>query len=205
MTPNPTHSLLVRWFIIMGVSLSEQCIADSLNVMAHKSWITAEFVTVCCSISVVKQYFVQPFLRLMKLTYWGYTHAFTNLHNEVIRWISHAYQCRLCMDLPEANSITWCMSSSFLGLPSRRRCALAVALLPSLTRQRAGHTSTACTKLPGLHEIFKYAHLKFTIYGRKHTSFQWSRFSNQRVLHWMLPTNMVPLEGERGTSRAHLC
>ena len=43
---------LVRWFIIVGASLSEQCIAD-LNVMAHKPWITAEFVTVCCFMSVV--------------------------------------------------------------------------------------------------------------------------------------------------------
>ena len=35
----------------MGASLSEQCITD--DVMAHcKPWITAEFVTVCCSMSV---------------------------------------------------------------------------------------------------------------------------------------------------------
>ena len=40
-----------------------------LNVMAHKPWITAEFVTVCCSVRHEhgKQYFMQPFLRSMKL------------------------------------------------------------------------------------------------------------------------------------------
>ena len=37
----------------------------------------------------------------------------------------------------------------------------------SPTRQWAGHI--ACTKLPCLHEIFKYARLKFTVYGRKDT------------------------------------
>ena len=36
---------------------------------------------------------------------------------------------------------------------------------PLPTRQRAGHI--ACTKLPCLREIFKCAHLKFTVYDRK--------------------------------------
>ena len=43
--------------------------AMQLNVMAHKPWITAEFVTVWCSCRHErgKQYFVQPFLRSIKL------------------------------------------------------------------------------------------------------------------------------------------
>ena len=58
---------------------------------------------------------------------------------------------------------------------------------PSPTRQRAGHI--ACTKLPCLHEIFKYAHLKFTVYGRKDTH----TFANAVTLVWgslrLAPTN----------------
>ena len=40
-------------------------------------------------------------------SYWGYTHTFTKLHTEVMRWISCAYECWLCMDLPEANSTSY--------------------------------------------------------------------------------------------------
>ena len=42
-------------------------------------------------------------------------------------------------------------------------------------RQRAGHI--ACTKLPvGLPEIFICAHLKFTVYGRKHADIHTHNF-----------------------------
>ena len=41
------------------------------NVMAHKPWITAEFVTVCCSMSVVSNTSC-------------YTHTLTILHTEVM-------------------------------------------------------------------------------------------------------------------------
>jgi len=74
------------------------------NVMAHKPWITAEFVTLCWSMSMVSNTLCSHFFG--QWSYWGYTHAFTNLHIEVMSWISCAYDCRLCMDLPEANSIT---------------------------------------------------------------------------------------------------
>ena len=51
-----------------GASLSKQWMHCWFNVMAHKPWITAVFVTVCCSMSMhSKRYFVQPFLRSMKL------------------------------------------------------------------------------------------------------------------------------------------
>ena len=74
------------------------------NVMAHKPWITAEFVTVCCSMSVVSNTLCSHFFG--QWSYWGYTHALTKLHTEVMSWISRAHECRLCMDLPEANSTT---------------------------------------------------------------------------------------------------
>ena len=54
--------------------------------MAHKPWITAGFVTVCCSMSRYgKQNFVQPFFRCC---YYSYTHE---LDNEVTSWISGNY------------------------------------------------------------------------------------------------------------------
>ena len=57
--------------------------------------------------------------------------------------------------------------SSFLGLPSRRRCALAVAL----HRRDSWLSILYARNYPrtfDLHEIFKCARLKFTVYGRKH-------------------------------------
>ena len=77
-----------------------------LNVMAHRPWITAEFVTVCCSMSVVSNTLCSHFFGQWS-NWGGYTHAFTKLHSEVMSWISCAYECRsVCMDLPEPNSIT---------------------------------------------------------------------------------------------------
>ena len=152
------------------------------NVMAHKPWIKAEFITVCCSMSVVSNTSCSHFFA--QWSYWGYTHAFTKLYTEVTSWISRAYECQLCMDLPEANSITvrdlyrlWatcpCLSWSAVAMRALTwvvfvpRASFTPTLCssssPSPTRQWAGHI--ACTKLPGLHEIFKYAHLKFTVYG----------------------------------------
>ena len=38
-------------------------------------------------------------------------------------------------------------------------------------------TAMSCTKLPDLHEIFKYTHLKFTVYGRK------DRYNDRQCSH----------------------
>ena len=76
------------------------------NVMAQKPWITAEFVTVCCSMSMVSNTLCSHFFG--QWSYCGYTHTLTKLHTEVTRWISRAYECRLCMDSPEVNSTTVC-------------------------------------------------------------------------------------------------
>ena len=109
-------------------------------------------------------------------SYWGYTHTFTT---KVMSWISFscAYECRLCMDLPEANSITmhdlYCLWAACPCLPwsTVAMCALTWVVFvpwafftptlhsgssPSLTRQQTGHI--ACAKLPCLHEIFNYIH-----------------------------------------------
>ena len=111
-------------------------------------------------------------------------------------WISRAYECRSRMYLPEANSTNlyflWaacpCLSWSvvamcvltwvvFVPQASRRRCTPVVAL--------HRHIIT-CTKLPcprtfSLHEIFKCVHLKFTVYGRKHTYTQLPQCSHASV------------------------
>ena len=72
----------------------EQAIHCWFNAMAHKPWITAEFVTVCSSMSVVSNTSCSHFFD--QWSYWGYTHAFTKLHTKVM---SCAYECRLCMRL----------------------------------------------------------------------------------------------------------
>ena len=67
-------------------------------------------------------------------------------------------------------------SSLFLGLPSRqrRRCALAVALHQRDSGLGISHAQKLRTL--GLHEIFKCSHLKFTVYGRKHTDIHTHNF-----------------------------
>ena len=56
-----------------GVSLSKHALLN-----AHKPWITAGFVTVYFSVSMVNKNFMQPFLRSTKLL--CYTRAWTKLH-----------------------------------------------------------------------------------------------------------------------------
>ena len=64
-----------------GASLSEYAL---LFCHAHKPWIKAGFVTVCCSVSMVSKNFMQPFLRSTKLLLSTHTHTlglnFTNCH-----------------------------------------------------------------------------------------------------------------------------
>ena len=102
------------------------------NVMAHNPWITAEFVTACCSMSVVSNYTLCSHF-FGQWSYWGYTNTFTKLHTGVMRWISCAYECRLCMDLPEANSTTmrdlYCLWAACLPLSVMvRSCQACVNL-----------------------------------------------------------------------------
>ena len=150
--------------------------------MAHKPWITAEFVTVCSSLSVVSNTSCSHFFG--QWSYWSYTHAFTKLHTKVM---SCAYECRYMHATYLKQTQLPCMICSVSSPPLSvmvRSCHACVNLshlhslgflhadaalwqYPSPTWQQAGHI--ACTKLPGLHKIFKYGHLKFTVYGRKHT------------------------------------
>jgi len=145
----------------MGASLSEQCIADWMScLMAHKPWITAEFVTVCCSMSMVSNTSCSHFFG--QWSYRGYTHAFTKLHTGVEVNFS-----RLWVSI-YMHGLTWSelnYSAWFVLFVSSLPLSVMVCSSPSPTWQWAGHI--ACMK--GLHEIFKYAHLKFTVYGHKHT------------------------------------
>ena len=126
-------------------------------------------------------------------------------------WISCVYGCRLCMDIPEANSTTvrdlyclWaaclCLSWSavvmhalpwvvFIPRASRRRCTLAVA--PHWCDSRLGilHARNY-PRTFSLHEIFKCAHLKFTIYGCNQTylhTYIHTTSANAVMLVWGLP------------------
>ena len=53
-----------------------------------------------------KQNFMQQFHLSRKLL--RYTHAWTKLHNNVMSWISGAYECRYAWPLPEVNATTVC-------------------------------------------------------------------------------------------------
>ena len=59
--------------------------------MAHKPRKTAGFVTVCCSMSMVSKTLCSHFSS--QGSYYGYTHAWTKFHNEVMSWTSGAYEC----------------------------------------------------------------------------------------------------------------
>ena len=96
--------ILVRWFIIGGET-ERACTAD---LMFCNGTQTTDDSRIChCSLfhQHGKQNFVQPFLRSRKLLY-SYTHAWTKIHNEVMSWISGAYECHYAWSLPEANSTT---------------------------------------------------------------------------------------------------
>ena len=74
--------------------------------------------------------------------------------------------CHACVNLSRLRS----------GFLSRRRCGLAVGWV-ALHRQQAGTRETS------LREIFKCAHLKFTVYGRKQASIH-THFRNAVMLVW---------------------
>ena len=69
--------------------------------MAHKPWIPVGFVTFCCSMSVVSKTLCSHFSS--QVSYYGYTQAWTKLHNKVMSWISGAYECHYAWSLPEVN------------------------------------------------------------------------------------------------------
>ena len=145
------------------------------KVMAHKPWITAKFVTVCCSMSMVSNTSCSNFFG--QWSYWSYTHAFTKLHTEVMSWISCAYECQLCMDL--LNTVLhdlycpWaacpCLSWSTVAMHALTWVVFVprASFMPTL---HSGSSPNCMHKLPGLHEIFKYAHLKFMVYGHTNSS-----------------------------------
>ena len=66
---------------------------------AHKPWITAGFVIVCCSMSILSKTLCSHFSG--QGSYYGYTHAWTKLRNDRRLWVSH-----YAWPLPEVNSTT---------------------------------------------------------------------------------------------------
>jgi len=108
------------------------------NVMVHKPWIMAEFVTVCCSMSMVSKTSCSHFFS--QWSYWGYTHALTKLHTEVISWISRAYECRLCMAYLNTKRDLHCL---WAACPCLSWSAVAMrALTWAVFVPRASFTST---------------------------------------------------------------
>ena len=126
----------------------------------------------CCSMSVVSITSCSHFFG--QWSYWGYTHGFTKFHTEVMSWISRAYGCRLCMDLPEVpwRCDLYCLWTACPCLPwsaVAMRALTWVVFVPwaSFTPMlRSGSSISHAQKLPHLHEIFKHAH---SVYGLKHT------------------------------------
>ena len=79
-------------------------IGDIRFVMPHKSWITAGFATVCCSMSLVSKTSCSHFV--CQGSYYD-THTLgLNFTNKFMSWISGAYECHYAWPLPEANATT---------------------------------------------------------------------------------------------------
>ena len=134
--------------------------------------------------------------------------AWTELHTEVKRWISYAYECQLCMHLPEANSTTvhdmYCLWAAlsvmvrschacvnwvvFIPRASHGCCTLPVALHQRDSGLGISHSHARnYLRTFNLHEIFKCAHLKFMVYGRKQTYIH-TTSANAVTLVWGLLT-----------------
>ena len=137
---------LVRWFIIVGASLSEQ----SINVNAHNER--------------GKQYFVQPFLRSMMLlrlhtcfnytSHWSYEVNFSRLWVLIMHGIAWsklnycAWFVLTVSSLPLSVIVRCC--HAYINLSNLRSSGFIPTLCScsslSRMRQQAGHIT--CTKLP---------------------------------------------------------
>ena len=85
--------VLVRWIIIRGQAWVSMHLLIWCFVMAHKLWITAGFVTVCCSMSMVSKTLCSHFSG--QGSYYGYTHAWTKFQS----WAESLALMSLCMVL----------------------------------------------------------------------------------------------------------
>ena len=100
---NKVSHLLVRWFI-MGWGEGgepEHCRSNILSWHMDNSRI----VTVCCSMSMVSKTLYSHFTYQRSYTA-SYSHSWTKLHNEVMSWISGAYEYHYAWPLPEVNATT---------------------------------------------------------------------------------------------------
>ena len=97
----------IRWFTIRGRAWASMIWCF---VMAHKPQITAGFVTVCCSMSMISTTLCSHFSS--QGSYYGYTHALTKLPTEVMSWIWCLW-VSLCMALTwsELNYCAWFVPS----------------------------------------------------------------------------------------------
>ena len=150
----------------------EQTMHCWFNVVVHKPWIKAEFVTVCCSVSVVSKTSCSHFFG--QWSYYGYTHALTKLWSFSLvlvelnfsrLWVSIMHGltwilcviCTVCeqpalvchgLQLPCV--LTWVVFVPWASFMS----TLHSGSSPSPMRQRAG--PIACTKLRSV--FMKYLH-----------------------------------------------
>ena len=124
-----------------------------------------------------------------------------------MRWISRAYmsvdyawtylkrtqlQCVICTvsSLPLSVMVRSCHACVVFVPRASFTLTLRSGSSPSPMRQWAGHI--ACTKV--FHEIFKYAHLKFTVCGRSIDSQTYTHVRNAVTLVWgslrLAPTSL---------------
>ena len=85
-----------------GAEPERACIADSMFCHAHKPWITAGFVTVCCSMSMVSKTLYSHFSSQGSY-YTSYSHSWTKLHN-LLSWAESWHLYHYLWSLPEVNS-----------------------------------------------------------------------------------------------------
>ena len=99
------------------------------------------------------------------------TCVWTKLYSEIVSWISCVYECRPCHD---GSYLSW--SLNHLYRPWAACCWWSVEAQASCYTyinfgcRRSGSPTLHSGSFIDLREIFKCAHLKFTVYGHKQTN-----------------------------------
>ena len=160
-----------------GASLSEYAL---LFCHAHKPWIKAGFVTVCCSVSMVSKNFMQPFLRSTKLLLSTHTHTlglnFTNCHElnlwrlDVIIYGPYLKRTQLLCVIWRYRLWAACLCLSWSAVVFSRSIGVEFV------------TGT----FANLKSSHPFVQFKFSVYGHKQAS-------KQTYIHTHASCNAVPL------------
>ena len=147
-----------------GASLSEHALLIWCFVMAHKPWDLS--LSACCSMGTVSKILCSHFSHQGR--YYGCTHAWTKLQNEVRSWISGAYDCHYAWTLPEANS------TSVHDLMVTSVSSLPLSVLVYSRIQQKTFSFLACVQISYL-----FVRFKFSVYVRLYQTYPYTRLAMQ--------------------------